>query len=175
MESARSAARAVLVLMEKARNDPQRSRLTKPVRLQMIADAHYRFDAVQESLRATERRNDLVTDFICGQFDYRAAKRNVERHSILLRWIREQVPLIEAELKESGAAEGSSHAERGTKRRLGATSQGGKKSKRVCFDDDDGPPPKRPRNDSQDSSSQHKISLITGSQACGISSKERRW
>ena len=156
VESAKSAARAVLTLTEKAIKDPQHSRLTKPMRLQMIAKAQSRVDAAQESLRAIKRRGDLITDFIRGQFDYRDAKRDVERHSILLRWIREQVPLIEAELKESEAAEGSSHAERGTKRRLGAaTSQGGEKSKRVRFDDHDGPPPKRPRNDSQDSSPPH--------------------
>ncbi|KAK3935219.1 hypothetical protein QBC46DRAFT_358433 [Diplogelasinospora grovesii] len=63
-------------------------------------------------------RSYLITEFVRGTWDYQGAKGDVERHSILLRWILEQVPLVEAELNESKASKGNSHTRHGTKRRL---------------------------------------------------------
>jgi hypothetical protein len=45
-------------------------------------------------------------------------KEDADRHSAKLRWILEQVPLVEAELRES-KVKGGSHTGHRTKRRLG--------------------------------------------------------
>lgn len=116
VESARSAAGAILISTQ---NEPQRSRLTKPVRLQMMRKAPSRLNMAKKSLRAIRRGGDLITNFIRGTWDYKTAQRNVKRQGIRLQWILEQIPRIEAELNESKAAESSSNAERGTRRRLG--------------------------------------------------------
>ncbi|KAH8889940.1 hypothetical protein GQ53DRAFT_689303 [Thozetella sp. PMI_491] len=116
VEFAKSAARAVLISTQ---NESQRSSLTKPRRLQMMREAHARLDAAKKSLSAIRRRGDLITKFIQGTWDYKTAQRNVKCQSIRLQWILEQVPWIEAEMIESKAAEGSSDAECGTKRRFG--------------------------------------------------------
>jgi hypothetical protein len=49
--------------------------------------------------------------------NYRIAKTDTVKHKAKLRWILEQLPLVEAELKESGAAQSWSHMGRGTKRK----------------------------------------------------------
>ena len=118
VESAKSAAGGVLITTQRARNDPRRFKLTRPERLRMLTEAQSRLDAAQASLKSIKRRGDLITDFICGTWDYKTAEKDAEHHSILVQWILEQLPLVEAELKASKTAEGGSDAERGTKRRL---------------------------------------------------------
>lgn len=118
MESAKSAAGAVLISTERARNDPRRFKLTRPECLRMLAEAQSRLDAAQASLKSIRRRNGPITDSIRGTFDNVRAKWDAEHHSILVQWILEQMPLVEAELKAFKAAEGGSNAGRGTKRRL---------------------------------------------------------
>jgi hypothetical protein len=78
-------------------------------------------------------------DFVNATRDYRSAKKDAERHTILLRWILEQVPLVEAELKESEAAESRPITARGTKRKLGHDQDKVSKDRN----------PKRPRRNDQ--------------------------
>ena len=85
----------------------------------MMAEAKSRLDEARQSYKSINRRDGLIGDFRVGIRDYRSSKKDVERHTILLRWILGQVPLVEAELKESEAAETGPDATHGTKRRLG--------------------------------------------------------
>lgn len=115
-QKAVKSAEAVLLAVQKTSHDPRDSRLAPPARLQM---AQSRLDAAKESLQLITRRNDLTTDFKRAARNYLIAKEDADRHSAKLRWILEQVPLVEAELRESDAAKGGPHTGRGTKRRLG--------------------------------------------------------
>ena len=119
VESARSAAEAVLISAHKDANNPWGSRFTSQARAQMMLAAKSRLDAAKESLESIKRRNGLVTEFRQATGKYREQKRYAERHRPRLQWILDQVPLIEAELNEPSAAETCSNAARGTKRRLG--------------------------------------------------------
>ncbi|KAK3333490.1 hypothetical protein B0T19DRAFT_127539 [Cercophora scortea] len=114
-EKAVGAAEAALVLVQETGDDPRGSPHT-PTRLQI---ARSRLDAAKQSLNSIKRRNEFVTDFKVAARDYLNAKHDTDRHSAKMRWILEQVPVVEAEWKEeSGAAEESSQTPRGTKRRL---------------------------------------------------------
>jgi hypothetical protein len=113
VKSAEEAAKAVLASTQ---TEPQRSSFTKSQRFRMLAEAQSRLDTARDSHKSIKQRGDLIGDFREGTKNYRRAKKDAERHNILLRWILEQVPLVEAELKESEEARRSSAA-RGTKRR----------------------------------------------------------
>jgi hypothetical protein len=169
VKSAEEAAKAVLASTQ---TEPQRSSFPKPQRFRMLAEAQSRLDTARDSHKSIKQRGDLIGNFREGTRNYRRAKKDVERHNILLRWIPEPVPLVEAELKESEAA-GRSSAARGMKRRRrrdqdevskdrvpkmqrrheeaipsgGATLQVKEKSSRGRHKDtaDDEPPPKRSR------------------------------
>lgn len=99
-------------------NNPRDSRLTQAARVQMIAAAKSRFEAAKEALALIKRRNDLVTDFNVAAGNYLTAKEEAKRHSTRVRWALEQIPLIEAELKESSIAKISPRSVRGVKRSL---------------------------------------------------------
>jgi len=58
-------------------------------------------DAAIQSFELIKKQNNLITEFCRKTQNYQDAKRNTERHIILLQWIREQVPLIEFELDRS--------------------------------------------------------------------------
>lgn len=106
-----------------------------------------RLRAAKELLESIGRRNGLVTAFKRAAKDYLIAKEDVDRHSAKLRWIREQVPLVEAELRESRAAKGGSHTGRGAKRRFGHQKR--KRSDQVTFSDGSARPPRRAREPSK--------------------------
>lgn len=128
VEHAKTTAVAVL---EKAMNDPK-SNLTKPVRIRMMKEAKSRLVAAKTSLRAVTRRGDLITEFVEGTSDYRATNERISLQNIRLKWIQEQVPLIEAEVEEAKAAEKSSRARRRTKRKL-EDDQDGEGTKERCL------------------------------------------
>ncbi|GAB1312196.1 hypothetical protein MFIFM68171_02406 [Madurella fahalii] len=103
LESAKAAAYAAVAETEKAKNG--RSRLSTTERKRGLARAHPNYLAAEETWKSTKRRGDLITGFIRGIRDYRITKDDVHRQGILLQWILKQVPLVEAELNESKAAE----------------------------------------------------------------------
>jgi hypothetical protein len=113
-QKAVKAAEAVVISVQEAGDELRDSRLTPPARLQI---AQSRLDVAKEFLESIKRRNDLTTDFKRAARNYLIAKEDVDQHNAKLRWILEQVPLVEAELRESETAEGGSHTRRSTKRR----------------------------------------------------------
>ncbi|KAI1504212.1 hypothetical protein F5X99DRAFT_406282 [Biscogniauxia marginata] len=115
VEDAKTAAMAVL---DKAMNDPL-SNLAKTVRIRMMEEARSRLEAARASLRTVMRRCDLITEFVPGASDYEATEKKISLQRIRLEWVLEQVPLVEAELKEAEAAENSLGARGRTKRKLG--------------------------------------------------------
>ncbi|KAL2256003.1 hypothetical protein VTK26DRAFT_2362 [Humicola hyalothermophila] len=128
---------------------------------QRLAAAQSKLDSARQSFDAIKKRNDLITEFFVKTERYRQAKRLGERQMILLQWIREQIPLIEAELEKSNAAESSvappdrngdaaeemetaNGLSRGGNTELKA--HGGKRGHDSMTDDGE-PPPKRPKRE----------------------------
>lgn len=85
----------------------------------MIDKAHTRLDKVMVALKRVKRRGNLITDFIRETFGHKRARRDLEHHGLLVRWMLEQIPLIEAESSKLRTSEGRSQAGRGAKRRRG--------------------------------------------------------
>lgn len=112
--SAEAVAKTAVLETEKAKTG--RSRFSKQERMQRLSAAHSRLVAAKEALQSINRRGDLITEFIRGTWDYPEAKRKLHRQRLLLQWVLEQTPLIEAELNEPKVAKGGSHAGRGGKR-----------------------------------------------------------
>ena len=64
------------------------------------------------------KRNDRITSFIRGTFGFHRAKKDAARHTTLVQWVLDQVPLVESELAQSEAAKAKpKKASSGTKRR----------------------------------------------------------
>lgn len=162
IESAKSAAGDVLILTERARNDPHRSELTQPERVRMLAEAQSRLDAAQASLNSIRRRSDLIIDFVRGTWDNETAKKDAEHHSILVRWIMEQLPSVDAELKSSKVTEDCSSARRGTKRRCTYHQRDGLRNDRN---------PKKQRGNDQSSCSD--VRAVSTTQAKGRPKRSR--
>lgn len=99
MESARLGVPSV---MHHSRQSQRRSAVTRSM-----------LDPSVQSFESIKRRNDLISEFLQTTRSYREAKRNAERHGILLQWVKEQVSLIEVEPKQGKVAEDSSDARPG--------------------------------------------------------------
>ncbi|KAK4131478.1 hypothetical protein BT67DRAFT_486143 [Trichocladium antarcticum] len=76
--------------------------------LQTLSAAQSRLDSARESFDVIKKRNDSVYDFFIKTSKYRETKSKAERHVMLLQWIREQVPLVEAELQQLDTTDGAS-------------------------------------------------------------------
>ncbi len=70
----------------------------RDIRLQRLAAAKAELDKAEWTLSALKRRTVCVAEFMQETRRYRSQKGKAERCTILLRWILEQVPLIELEL-----------------------------------------------------------------------------
>jgi hypothetical protein len=61
----------------------------------MLAAAQSRLDKANQSLALIKAQNDRITVFHEKIKSYKIVKRKANDHSILLRWILEQIPLID--------------------------------------------------------------------------------
>jgi hypothetical protein len=52
-------------------------------------------------LKWLNKRSDLIREFVLSTASLERAKRAAARHRILLPWILERIPLIEAELSQT--------------------------------------------------------------------------
>jgi hypothetical protein len=100
-EEAERSATAALLSAKKAVSNAQQPKLS--MQEQLVA-AQVRLEETKKRHESIKRRNNLITEFIQQTRDQQIAKRNAERHRILLRWIEGQVPLVEAELDLPGPA-----------------------------------------------------------------------
>ena len=117
VESAKSAAEKALSPVHKNNNSPRGLRLTPAERQEMLA-AKSRLDKAKELHKSIMKRNQTITEFDVATRDFQTAKRKAKRYQILLRWIFNQVPLIEAEADKSRAVDAGPKAICGMKRRL---------------------------------------------------------
>ncbi|KUI73309.1 hypothetical protein VM1G_08979 [Cytospora mali] len=98
MESARL---AVVSAQQTDRNPSQPS----------LEAAQSKLESASQFFDSIKRRNELIDKFHMDTFNYRNNKRKAEHHAGLLQWIRDQISLIELELKQSKTAEGSTDDE----------------------------------------------------------------
>lgn len=122
VESSKLAAEAVVIAMYKDAHNSKGACLNSEQRMQRMLEAKSRLEAAKESLVLIKRRNDLVTEFkqAVELGPYLTAKEDAKRHSLRIRWILDQVPLIEAESNGSSVVKTGSDALRGMKRRIGS-------------------------------------------------------
>lgn len=69
------------------------------------AEALAKLTQAEANLRLTDARGDAIGAFLQTIREYRCQKVEVERHSLLLRWIEQQIPSIEREsnLRKTGS------------------------------------------------------------------------
>ena len=114
-EKAVEASRLGVTTAERAISDPRRSHLSEQALRQRLATAESKLDAANKSLKSIKRRNDLVHEFLekvkLPSVSYVSAKEDAEWRSILLRWILQQIPIIERQLNHAKVAENTSAGE----------------------------------------------------------------
>jgi hypothetical protein len=113
VERAKSEAEKVYELTQK---NPQRSTMSRTTRISMMKRATDQLLAAKRHLKQARDRSARITKFIRATFGYNGAKRDAGRQRILVQWVLDQVPLIEAELNKSKASEPDSGRKRRTKR-----------------------------------------------------------
>lgn len=139
-EKAVASATSAVMLTQKPDSDSRRSNLSQREPQRTSSAAQSKLDAAIKSFESIRRLNDLVGEFKKKTKNYQLAKRNAERRISLLRWILQQVPLIELELSPAKVAESDSNKQSGEKRRL----------KRNCANElSEGRLSKRPRHDGE--------------------------
>ena len=77
--------------------DPHRLMIPQLERIRRIDAARRELVAAQGLLRSIKRRNNLIGDFASETAPLALAKKDAARHRILLPWILEKVPMVEAE------------------------------------------------------------------------------
>jgi len=124
-EEAVVSAKSAVLLARRAIVHPRRSDLSPEEPLQRLRAAQSTLNAASESLKSIKKLNNLVTNFLVRTGNYRTARHEAKRHSILLRWILQQVPLIELELNSSMAKDdsGAGHGGEGRGLKYGADEQ----------------------------------------------------
>ncbi|KAE9961328.1 hypothetical protein BLS_002497 [Venturia inaequalis] len=92
------AVRRVVVSVEQVIATPRQSRVSSQALQQRLLAAQLKLRGAEEEFWRIKGRNDCVSEYILSTKNYRIAKENAERHPILLRWMLQQIPLIELEL-----------------------------------------------------------------------------
>ena len=105
-EKAVAAASSDVAIARNALSNPRKSSLSSHNLQTRLVEAESKLGTAEKKYNYIKRRNDLITNFIQRTRHFSLAKRDVERHSILLRWVLQQVPLIELELNPLSAEAG---------------------------------------------------------------------
>ncbi|KAM6513367.1 hypothetical protein FALCPG4_015796 [Fusarium falciforme] len=117
--------------------DPKRLRIPKAKRISMLKHGTEKLLAAKRRLEQARSRSFLIVQFVRATFDYDGARRDAARHRVLVQWVLDQVPLVEAEMNPSKANRrlGSS-GRRATKRRPTTDEESPERHplKRVKFD-----------------------------------------
>ena len=71
-----------------------------------LAALEFNVELTRHSLGLVSKRLDHIARFVRATAGFRENQRRAERHRLLLQWIKEQLPLIEAEMALSVKAEG---------------------------------------------------------------------
>ncbi|RBA11761.1 hypothetical protein FPRO05_14263 [Fusarium proliferatum] len=114
VQRAESEAKRIYVLTQQ---DSKRLRIPRAKRISMMKRGAEKLFAAKQRSEQARRRSHLIVQFVRATFDYDEAKRDAARHRILVQWVLDQVPLIEAEVNPSKANRPESDGKRTMKRR----------------------------------------------------------
>ncbi|KAF0319010.1 hypothetical protein GQ607_013819, partial [Colletotrichum asianum] len=95
-QRAESEAKRVYVLTQE---DPKRLRIPKTKRISMMKDVTEKLLAAKRRWEQARNQSFLIVQFVRATFGYAGAKRQAARQRILVQWVLDQVPLVEAEMK----------------------------------------------------------------------------
>ncbi|KAM3429281.1 hypothetical protein NHJ13734_008239 [Beauveria thailandica] len=116
LDKAESEAKRIYELTQK---DPERLRIPKARRISMLEHGTEKLLAAKRRLGQAQSRSFLIIQFVRATFGYDEAKMDAARHRVLVQWVLDQVPLIEAEMNPCKANRRlGSGGRRATKRRL---------------------------------------------------------
>ncbi|KAI1124122.1 hypothetical protein F5Y10DRAFT_37375 [Nemania abortiva] len=79
--------------------------------------AQSRLEEAHKSLESLLRRHELIISFLYPVNQCEENKKRIERWKCRLEWVLEQIPLVEAEMKEATVSTTTHTSKRGTKRR----------------------------------------------------------
>ncbi|KAM5347051.1 hypothetical protein ACJ41O_010056 [Fusarium nematophilum] len=102
LRQAVEAARSNVLLAERDLLDPT---VKGPTAQRRLFETQEELDSAIRVFDNFKCRKDAIDEFRGATAEYREARRGARRHEILLRWAREQVPLIEKELGLPSSAE----------------------------------------------------------------------
>lgn len=110
-------------ILEATRLDLRRPSSPQSERIPRLQQGHQGVDRAQMLLERAMKRSGLIKEFKSLTDDLETAKRNAARHRILLQWILDQVPLIEAELGRNEIVSGLDgiRGSKAIKRKLGGS------------------------------------------------------
>ncbi|KAF4508915.1 hypothetical protein G6O67_005240 [Ophiocordyceps sinensis] len=94
--------------------DPERVHIPEAKRISMMEAATTRLNAAKAWHELDQKRNKCILPFIRRTTDLRFVEEDVARQRILLRWVLDDVPLVEAEMAQ---AEADKAGPRGIERR----------------------------------------------------------
>lgn len=103
-------------LLDRSKDGPSRSLSMAAERKERLTAALARYKEASKTLELTKRRCDRIADFRIKFRYYWEKRERADRHKAYLRWVLEQVPLVEAEMAEAEAADGSCTGARGPER-----------------------------------------------------------
>ncbi|EDN03517.1 predicted protein [Histoplasma mississippiense (nom. inval.)] len=95
VETAKSAVLAQKAVFDS--EDPSHSIKENDRRLQ---EAQSKLDVAEKDHDSMKRRYELISDFVRDTIKTRRSKKNSQRHAILLRWILDQLLIIEHEMEQ---------------------------------------------------------------------------
>ena len=118
-----------------------------------LLQAQSRLNIAIDTVKNVERRDAALRKFVRTGSNLRFSNSEVAKHEILLRWIRDQVPLIEAELAEASKEARPARMRKGThgeddlpaeenrpkKQKMGATEESRPKKRKTDAKEDDLP------------------------------------
>ncbi|KAI0193988.1 hypothetical protein EV127DRAFT_405609 [Xylaria flabelliformis] len=125
---------------ESTQLDPNRLSIPKGERCRRLQAATREVLAARASQDFIKKRRDLIFAFCNDTRDYMKSEKDASRHSILVQWVLDQVPLVEAELAQSEATKVKpNETKMGTKRRLDPNDDdlGGRSLKQQKLNDGD--------------------------------------
>lgn len=81
-----------------AERDSLNPSLRGPIAQRKLFEAQAKLDSAIEAFDHLQHRVDAIKKYLDTTSTYREARRGAQRHQILLRWVQEQIPLIEKDL-----------------------------------------------------------------------------
>ncbi|KAK1656691.1 hypothetical protein BDP55DRAFT_568834 [Colletotrichum godetiae] len=116
IEKAKARARDVFALTQE---HPDRRKIPKQRRVAMLQTSTKSIIDAEKRARDVRTRNDHITRFIRATSEYVDARKNAARHTELVRWVEDQVPLVPSEMTaQAERPANGSRSERSAKRGL---------------------------------------------------------